>query len=196
MEIPKSCIKYINLQRTGYKDPVYDFTRAMQYEYEMIKPFLPKKCNTILDIGAGLGGIDILLSKHFNNPKIYLFDRDYENVKVVYGYNRGESFYNSFKATTELMAANKIKNYELLNAENGYPDLKGIDLIISLLSWGYHYKVETYINEVFNSLKPGGRLILDIRENTDGVQIIKKKNFSHLLKIQHYNKAYRMCCIK
>lgn len=196
MNVPKECIKYINLQRTGYKKPIYDFIRDMEFEFEMIKPFLPKECRTILDVGAGLGGIDVLLSKWFNSPKIYLFDRDYESPKVVYGYERGEAFYNSFDATESLMGANKIKNYEMISTENGFPDLKDIDLVISILSWGYHYKIETYLDEVFNVLKPGGRLIIDIRENSHGVQIIKTRDFKYLLKIQHHNKAYRMCCVK
>jgi len=46
----------------------------------------------------------------------------------------------------------------------------GIDVVISLISWGFHYPVETCLDRVHEMLNPGGRLILDVRKQTGGVE--------------------------
>lgn len=195
MLVPESCIEWINLQRTGYKNPILQFKQDMAAEYEMIKPFLGPECKSILDIGCGLCGIDIYLSEHFNSPELHLFDRNYKSDKVLYGFERGESFYNSFEAAEKLLEANDIKNYKFYSTENGFPEVE-VDVIISLFSWGYHYSVTTYLDLAYKALKSGGRLIMDIREYSKGVQILKLKQFRQLWKIEHFNKAYRICCVK
>lgn len=196
IKIPDLCLPWIKLQRSGYKDHKAEFVKALKFEFEMMKPFLPEKCKSILDIGCGLAGIDIFLSNHFNNPKLYLFDVNYKSKTIIYGFDRGTSFYNSFEATKDLLELNNINNFKLLDASNGLPKIKDIDLIISLLSWGYHYKLSEYLDAVYDLMMPGSRLILDVRAYTDGVNELKKKSFSSIHKIEHFNKAYRVCCIK
>ena len=41
------------------------------------------------------------------------------------------------------------------------------DVMISLLSWGFHYPVSTYSDLAVRSLRSGGTLILDVRKGTD-----------------------------
>ena len=198
MEIPDVCLPWIKLQRSGYKDHKKEFVKNMEFEFEMIKPFLPKECKSILDIGCGVGGIDVLLSMHFETPELYMYDYNAKSQIVIYGFDRGQSYYNSFDVTKKFLDANYITNYFLLDVNtckfSGL--LKDIDLVISLLSWGYHYKTETYLDEVYDILKPGGHLIIDIRNYSNGVNVIKKKEFREIKRIANYNKAYRMCCIK
>jgi len=43
-----------------------------------------------------------------------------------------------------------------------------VDLVVSLISWGFHYPVPVYLDQVRALLRPGGRVILDVRKETDG----------------------------
>lgn len=196
MRVPNVCIPWIKLQRSGYgKKTIELFKKNIINEFNEMQPFLPEYCRSILDIGCGLGGIDVFLSQEYDNPKLYLMDNTKVSKKPIYGFDRGESFYNSFMATNELMKANEIKNYEFIDISDGIPELNNIDLVISILSWGYHYSLSVYLDWVYKILSKDGMLIIDIREYTNGVNILKKK-FKMLLPIRHENKAYRVCCIK
>ena len=41
-------------------------------------------------------------------------------------------------------------------------------LMVSLISWGFHYPIATYLNLVVERLNEGGRLILDVRRESGG----------------------------
>jgi len=41
----------------------------------------------------------------------------------------------------------------------------GIAMVISIASWGFHYPLSTYLDQVEQALAPGGRLILDLRRH-------------------------------
>ena len=49
--------------------------------------------------------------------------------------------------------------------EKGLKSLEAnsFDFIFSLMSWGFHYPLDTYSAEVFRLLRPGGFLLLDSR---------------------------------
>ncbi len=62
--------------------------------------------------------IDILLSKHYSQPELYLMDSSKLSEKIVYGYDRAKAFYSSFEATEGLLKANYIKKYNLVDIKN------------------------------------------------------------------------------
>lgn len=192
MIVPASCIPWIKLQRSGYKDNQTEYAADMEKEYNLMSKYLPEKCNSILDIGCGIGGIDVLLSKYYNNPKLYLLDSNFRSSDIHYGYTNKESYYNSFLATRDMMVANGIFNYHILNLNTEITEVRHVNIIISLLSCGYHYPVETYLEDIKNTLTYDGILILDIRENTDGIEKVKKY-FPKIDIISTYNKSTRIC---
>ncbi len=51
---------------------------------------------------------------------------------------------------------------------DGFPGTQSFDLVISLISWGFHYPVSTYARPVYGALAPHGVLILDVRRGTAG----------------------------
>ncbi len=193
MIVPDECIKWINLQRTKYKNPINQFKDQIQKEYLEMREYLPTGVESILDIGCGLAGIDILLSKHYGKPELFLMDNSEVSEKVMYGYDRCVEFYSSFDATEALLKANYIKNYTIVDIKDKkYPVYKKIDLVISLLSCGYHYSVKEYLDYINTILSKKGTLILDVRENSDGIEIIKTV-FPKIKKISYYNKSIRIC---
>lgn len=194
MIIPNEALPFIALQRSGLNSPIKDFIDVINKEFVEIKPYLPDKCAAILDIGCGLAGIDVLLHAHYGEPRLYLADQNKTDANIHYGFRPTGSFYNSFQVVGEIMRLNEVENYSLLAASKG-TDIsirEKPDLIISLLSCGYHYPVDFYLLKMIEILSPTGRIILDIRENTDGVKKLKQY-FSEIETIRHENKAFRVC---
>jgi SAM-dependent methyltransferase len=166
----------------------------MNKEYYLMDGMLPDECNSIIDIGCGIGGIDVLLSQKYNNPKIYLLDKSEKKEKVIYGYDRGESFYNSLESTRDLMDANEVLNYKTIDLGKEKLNVKdhSIDLVISLLSCGYHYPVEEYLEQIEKWLSKDGKLIIDLREGTEGFNTVRHV-FPNIDVISSYNKSIRVC---
>ena len=57
-------------------------------EFNTFKNFLPKNLNNIMDIGCGLGIIDILLNNFYSNDvNFYLLDKNKIDLKIKYGFS-------------------------------------------------------------------------------------------------------------
>ena len=156
-------------------------TNMMLKDYDMIKDFLPEKINSVLDIGCGIGLIDIALYKHYNNSiKLHLLDKSNridENTSIR-GFNKNYVFYNSMDATRETLLNNGISNNDIFTYEvdinSELLSNQKYDIIISLLSCGWHYSIETYIELLNNNLETNGIIILDIRHNTGQLEYAKE----------------------
>jgi SAM-dependent methyltransferase len=158
---------------------VQSYLNDMEKEYLMLKDRLPHTATQILDIGCGLAGIDIYLHRHFPESKIFLLDKTGQSKNLHYGLESEASFYNSLRLAHELIERKGVPAecvVEIDIDKDKFPQEK-FDLIISLLSWGFHYPVSTYLDEVKRSLAPGGMLIIDVRKSSDGEEILRK-NFS------------------
>lgn len=201
--LPRATLPYILLQRTGYRIPFKGFfarlgnispylSASLQSllfkkhiadayaddvarEFAMLKPYLPPHAEAILDIGCGMAGIDVPLYWHFGAPKIFLLDATKKDP-IHYGFRARAAFYNSLESARDLLIANSVpeKDINLFVATENFdiPNTK-FDFIFSLIAWGFHFPVETYLANVYDALKPGGVLIIDIRANTQGEDILK-----------------------
>ncbi len=72
------------------------------------------------------------------------------------------------------------------------PVVASLDVVISLLAWGFHFPVSTYLDWVCSCLAAGGRLIMDVRRGTDGMKPLAAR-FSKLSVISETAKAQRIC---
>jgi SAM-dependent methyltransferase len=157
--------------KTGYIDD-------MRKEYLSFKDFLPKICTSILDVGCGVAGIDIFLNEHYRESQLvfYLLDKTRISRSVYYLFRRKGAFYNSLEVAKDMLIQNDVleKNVHLLEATNKNEIVinGNVDLAISLLSWGFHYPIETYLNKVYDLLNKGGSLIIDIRIGTNGINAL------------------------
>jgi 16S rRNA G1207 methylase RsmC len=170
----------------------------MEAEYLDIKSYLPLKTKNILDIGCGIGGIDIFLSKHYNSPEttFYCLDKT-QSDNIYYGFKEKAAFYNSLDVAREFLSLNGIKNICTLSANdnNTIETNEKFDLILSLISWGFHYPVETYLFQAYTHLQVDGHMIIDIRKNTNGLDKIKTV-FSNIKVISETDKKIRILAIK
>ena len=153
----------------------------MESEYESIMSFLPNNCSSILDVGCGVAGIDLFLNEHYLNRGVefFLLDKNEIEEDIFYNYAEKTAFYNSLDVAKDLLVQNGVKNEKvhLIEAteKNDINIDIGVDLVLSLISWGFHYPVGVYLEKVYNLLNDEGGLILDVRKNTDGLDMITQK---------------------
>ena len=123
------------------------FTEGLERDLESLRPFLPERASRLLDIGCGLGGIDILLYHHYapDPPTVALLDRRLLEDNGV--------------------APDAITTWD--PDVDGYPRERSFDLIVSIISWGFHYPIDAYLDDVRATLADGGTLILDVQKDTD-----------------------------
>ena len=119
-----------------------------QKEIELIKNYLPKKAENIMDIGCGLGIINIFLNKIYNNqPNFFLLDKNRIDKVIKYGFSSDYESYNDLKETRNLLIKNNIRpsSINTLDVEKDFKIDAKIDLVISLKSMGYHYPIDQYL---------------------------------------------------
>lgn len=173
----------------------------LRNDYCMIKEYLPTECSKVLDIGCGIAGIDFFLFGHYGESHMdfFLLDKDDVNKRIYYGFRATGAFYNSLAVSKTMLNKNGIPldNIHLISATtDNNINVKNakVELIVSLLSWGYHYPVTTYLDQAFMVLKPGGAMILDVRKETAGLDELKKKLNTEI--ISEEDKYYRVCAYR
>lgn len=176
------------------------FSVDMWREAEMLLPHIPRPCKCLLDIGAGVAGVDACLSSLLDHRvDLYLLDKTLTEERVYYHFQPRGSFYNSLDVARELLISNGVPTERIHLKEvvetNALLDVPSLDAVISLLSWGFHYPVDMYLAQVFALLRPGGVLILDVRKNTDGeARLIE--TFGSAQTIFETERSRRLCAVK
>jgi len=189
----------INHQRKGWGSlSPSDLFRGAKETFELsLREAIPIEApRRILDIGCGFALYDTFLLKHYGYPPdmhLYLFDKttDLEKEKdegfKVGGFRReGISFYTNLQCASDILISNgasKNNIHTLVVTENALSQLNpsSFDLVFSLLSYGHHYPVSTYMKEIKRILVQGGVLILDLRLKdgvTQGLSELEQNGFT------------------
>lgn len=146
-------------------------------EIKTFKNYLPNSVNNVMDIGCGLGIINIYLNKIFNNKlNFFLLDKNRVDRKIKYGFSHNYESYNDLIETKNILLNNNFKNscIKLINVENKIIINKKIDLVISLKSMGYHYPLEIYLNLFKKCCSKNTIFIFDVNEKYYKKNIIEK----------------------
>jgi SAM-dependent methyltransferase len=165
------------LRRTAIKTL---YVADMQAEFATIAEYLPDTCSRVLDIGCGVAGIDVLIDRHFADcsADLHLLDKSHVERSVFYMFHERAAFHNSLEIARLLLASNGIQRDRIhLHEASGDNDIdvpEEFDLVISLLAWGFHFPVETYINRVAETLNDQGVVILDVRKGTNGMRVLQE----------------------
>lgn len=160
------------------KHIITEYKKLLIIDYKEFKDFLPEKADNLLDIGCGLGGINLKISKNYKDKiKIILYDKSVIDKKIYYNFKSKGAFYNSLKLAKAFLNLNGISKSNMISIEynknNIIPIDHKVDIVISLLSWGFHYPIGTYIDQIKNILSNKGVLILDIRRGEGGMEELK-----------------------
>lgn len=130
-----------------------------------------------LDIGCGIAGPQCFMPK---TTKLFLIDKTMDIAKKNLIANGVKENNINIQEATE---TNEIKFNERF------------DLITSFISCGFHYPIETYLDQIYEKLKTGGVLIVDIRKETTGLAALKIK-FGNSEPIKEHTKYWRVKYVK
>lgn len=146
------------------------FNAEMAAEHRQLRPWLPPSCAATLDIGCGVAASDVLLFRHRGRRAdlhCCLPDKTAVSEHVYCFCHPTAAFCNSLAVATGPLVRNGLPRASIHPVEVCDQWLAqvpgGLELVISPLSWGLHYLVGTYLEQVYGLLAPGGRLILGIR---------------------------------
>jgi hypothetical protein len=210
IQVPRAAQPYIAYQRQGYGPRIFGklekklghriyrhlvhpllaltnprftqqkFTAEMYDIYSTFSHMLPKNIDRVLDIGSGMGGINVPIFRHHGAPEIWLLDKDGVSPRIKNGYHQSAttfSHYNSFRMALDLLERNGISGASVHTvdiAREPFPNDE-FDLVYSFISWGFHYPVETYLDAVHSALMSGGLLVLDLRKGTSGISVLQER---------------------
>jgi SAM-dependent methyltransferase len=168
------------------------FEAKTERDFKTIKDWCPGRVDSILDIGCGLGSVNILIARYIYPLYINIIDGDGTEDKRT-------SFHENTKAWMDRKVTRDFiqRNVSPVCDVRDYPPDPSLtiesDLIISLKSWGHHYPVSMYLGLVQRSLRSGGRVIMDIRIGRgDGLRAMHEGGFKYLDTTYETPKCKRM----
>lgn len=123
----------------------------------------------IIDIGSGVAVVDLLLYSYLPKSTFYLVDQEQEVIEHLgtslphTPYTLDYPTYNSWATIVDAIETSSFdkSRFNFLKPSDSFP--KDADAITSYFSWCFHYPKEVYWDSVMNSLKTGGKLVLDVR---------------------------------
>lgn len=171
---------FLNLQRDGWGSmSAEDLYRGAYETYNAnLVPFLPDHVpQKVLDIGCGMALYDTFVFKRYgqnSNFSLYLLDKSTDEVHSN-GFKQGGfnpvgkfSFYTSLECARQTLIDNGAHDQQVhairasATALDNF-DSNSFDFVFSLLSWGYHYPITTYLDGVKRIMKSDARLLVDLR---------------------------------
>ena len=141
------------------------YHNIMLNEFSTIEKFINKEDDLFLSIGGGLGGLELIINKKFDNRNYHFIERNFISKKVKYGWGgmTNSEAYNDLNLQKFFLETNGLKNEQINIYDYDKDDLPNIkfDLVISLLSLDYHYDFDIYINYLKKISKPNTKIIFD-----------------------------------
>ena len=172
------------------KNIISDAENLFKREIDTFKDYLPKTVMNIMDIGCGLGIININLNKIYNNePNFFLLDKNKIDKKIKYGFSSKYESYNDLNETKNLLRYNNIKDnrIHIYDVDKIVQITNKIDLVISLKSMGYHYPFEIYLELLKLCCTSNTKFIFDV--STDNFNENLFKNYFESIKVIYEEKS-------
>jgi SAM-dependent methyltransferase len=159
------------------KGVMQEYRALMKAEWDSILPFLPETVEVVADIGCGIGGIHEFSGTHFTDlRRIYLIDKPESAGPIYYGFHTTGSAYNELDLSVAYLRSVNVRQEIIYPIDLNLDTLPEdrFDLVLSLLSWGFHFPVDTYLEYITRHLAEAGVLIIDIRNQTDGLECLDR----------------------
>lgn len=168
IELPPAALEVLN------NEPAF-YLASLEQQFQRLRHFLR---GTILDIGCGLAGIDALAARHGLAREFHLLDGDGTGPKVQGFSSYAPAPWNDVRIGAEVVATNAPPGVEI-RTHAADPTLTiPADVILSLRAWGHHFPVSVYAGLARRSLRPGGRIIMDIRRGSGGIADMAEAGFA------------------
>ncbi len=135
------------------------FQGRVNEDWVSLSGFLPETSATILDIGSGVAGIDLVLYHWFSEPSLTLIDKRERT-------NNGQLF-NVLAIAREFLTANGVREDHLLIEDRCNVDVLAktnptYDFVVSLRALGFQFPYKEYRAFLRRHLAVNGTLILDL----------------------------------
>ncbi len=140
-----------------------NYTRIMDVEFNTIKKFILDKKN-FLSIGAGIGGLELLILKTISNSRVSFIEKNYVSDKIKYGWdNSNKEGYNDLNQLDHFLKTNEISKdrYQIFDYDKGNFPTHNFDILLSIYSLDYHYDFEIYSNYLKKIMNKDSILIFD-----------------------------------
>jgi len=167
---------------------INEYLQCMEREWRTLEAWVPKGAAYFLDIGCGVAGIHQWTYRHFcenedesagdgRSYSLTLCDRDSSCDRVYYDFNARGAAYNDLDLSRVFLESFGIpaRAIEGIDADRDrLPFERKFDLIMSLISWGFHYPIETYLDYARQQLAEEGVMIVDCRRGTSGLSSLEE----------------------
>lgn len=134
-------------------------------EFDAIRPVLDTLSpRSVADIGCGYAFFDLFLHRAFA-ADLLLIDIE-QNERRHFGFRAQGAAYSNLSVARGFLVANGVPAASITTwnpDRQDSPRSQPVDLAISLLSCGFHYPAETYMDFFRTGVAPDGAIILDLR---------------------------------
>jgi SAM-dependent methyltransferase len=166
--ISQEAYPYLVTQRGALDDMKGDpvtwcrkYAEVLRAEFQSIEPYLPRHCDSVLDVGSGLGGIDALINDHYGGEvSVCLLDGvDDPPVCTLHA-----KTFNHMGVARQFLKDNGVRKMTYIDANDAHRfTLRTFDLVISFKSWCFHTPPAAHLDLVRQACHQGTRLIVDVR---------------------------------
>lgn len=169
--VPDPAFDYLIAQRGALDDMRGDrrlwlakYGEVLASEFQSIEPFLPPECDSILDIGGGMGGIDAILNDHYGGDCTVTLLDGVDDPPLMTKHRETFSHIGIAREFLEINGVKRVRSIDANRPPAKAPDF--YDLVLSFKSWCFHYPPETYLELVTSGLISDRTvLIVDVRKD-------------------------------
>ncbi len=133
-------------------------------EFEELRPHIAALAPaSAVSIGPGLGFFEILMY-NTSRPNLLLIDIE-QSAEHQHGYAQSGSGYSSLASCRNFLIGNSAEPAHITCCNPRKEPLPeaGFDIVVSLLSMGFHYPCDEYVAFITKGLRQGGLMIIDKR---------------------------------
>ena len=142
---------FINIEKISK-----NYSKVMGEELNTIKKFISNK-KTFLSIGAGIGGLELLILKTIPNSHVSFIEKDYVSDKIKYGWDNLNRELNYFLKKNEISE----EKYRIFDFDKDKFPTNNFDILLSIYSLDYHYDFKIYSDYLKKVMNKQSTLIFD-----------------------------------
>lgn len=159
--------KYLELQKGRLHDLIPDrsawdaaFHKSLHGSFKTIENFLPDQCAELLDVGSGLGSIDVLINKFYGgNVFVRLLD-GIDDPPIMVKHNQT---FNNMAVARDFLMKNDVRNFDYIDLHLPKMPVK-FDLVVSFGAWCFHFPPSLYLDFVKEHTHSESVIIVDMRK--------------------------------
>jgi len=137
---------------------------SMEKEYENLAKYLNFNNKSILSIGSGMCGMELIINQKSHDNLFYIIEKNYVSKKVTYGWdNDNNEAYNNLTLLNMFLIKNGMekKKFKIYDFDLDLLPVAKFDLIISLFSLDYHYDFNLYKDYLIKIFGEKTQIIFD-----------------------------------